>query len=245
MSDKALRLLMVWPGGGAEHEYYQFAEALEDRIKIFLACTRVGGHGDADHDVDALLETARIDWLCEAAGRSRVLAPDCVFWACTSGSFIVGKSGAHAQVEALSELMGVPAGSTSLAFVNALAELGLNSVSVLATYPEPASRAFESFLSEHGINISRLHWMDAASGWAASALDAEMVVEQAHASVTDDTQAILIPDTAMPTLHLIERLERETGLTVLSANAVTLWAAMKLAGGNIPIDGYGSLLSRA
>nr|HIA88564.1 hypothetical protein [Gammaproteobacteria bacterium] len=58
----ALRLAFIWPGGGAEQEYYQFAEATGDQIKIFLACSRVGGTGEgSDHDIEALLETARID----------------------------------------------------------------------------------------------------------------------------------------------------------------------------------------
>ena len=31
----ALRLAFVWPGGGAEQEYYQFAETTGDQVKIF------------------------------------------------------------------------------------------------------------------------------------------------------------------------------------------------------------------
>ena len=102
----ALRLGLVWPGGGAEHEYYAFAEALDDRLKIFLAPSRVGGAPGRDHDLEALADTARIDWILEAARRLLPLRPDVVLWACTSGSFILGRAHAQSQVAALADPVG-------------------------------------------------------------------------------------------------------------------------------------------
>ena len=150
----ALRLAFVWPGGGAEQEYYQFAETTGDQVKIFLACSRVGDTGEgSDHDIDALLETARIDWITDAAKRIVCMRPDTVFWACTSGSFVVGRHGAEEQVSALQKATGVPAGSTSLAFASAITQLGFRRVGVLAPYPEPAARAFVAFLKEFDIEV--------------------------------------------------------------------------------------------
>ena len=243
MSKSTKRIGFIWPGGGAEHEYFQFAEAMDDRIKVFLSCSRVGGHRDDDHDVDALLQTARIDWITEAARRLVCLKPDCVFWACTSGSFIVGRKGAEAQVEALEEATGSPAGSTSLAFVAALEKLGIKRVSVLATYPEPAARAFVSFLGEFELEVVSLNWLDAPSGWDAALLDPELVVVKTREAAVDGAQAVLVPDTAMPSLHLVERLEEVAQRPVLTANAVTMWRAIALAGGELPINGYGTLLA--
>lgn len=242
MSDAALRLGFIWPAGGAEHEYYQFAEALDDRIKIFLSCTRTGGGHDDDHDVDHLLQTAQIDWLNEAARRLVCLEPDCVFWACTSGSFIVGRAGAEAQVSALTQTTGAPAGSTSLAYAEVLRRLGIHSVSVLATYPEPATMAFVAFLEEFGVNVVKLDWLDAACGWDAALLNPEVVMQKTKDVAVKDAQAILIPDTAMPSIFLAGALESAVERPVLTANVVTLWHAMAVAGRPIPIDGFGSLL---
>ena len=243
MSDSALRLGLIWPAGGAEHEYYQFAEALDDRIKIFLSCSRVGGGHDDDHDVEHLLQTAQIDWLNEAARRLVCLRPDCVFWACTSGSFIVGREGAEAQVSALAQTTGAPAGSTSLAYAEVLRRLGIQSVSVLATYPEPATMAFVAFLEEFGVKVVKLDRLDAACGWDAALLDPEAIMQKTKDVAVDDAQAILIPDTAMPSIFLAEALEEAVKRPVLTANVVTLWHAMDIAGRSIPIDGYGSLLA--
>ena len=242
MFEPALRLGFIWPGGGAEHEYYQFAEALDDRIKVFLSCTRTGGGHDDDHEVEHLRQTARVDWITEAARRLVCLQPDCVFWACTSGSFIVGREGAETQLKALEEATGAPAGSTSLAYAEVLRRLKIRSVGVLATYPEPATMAFVAFLEEFDIQVVKLAWLDANCGWDAALLDPETVRQKTIEVAVDDAQAVLIPDTAMPSIFLAETLEQSVNRPVLTANVVTLWHAMVLAGRMIPIEGYGGLL---
>ena len=242
MSESALRLGFIWPAGGAEHEYYQFAEALDDRIKVFLSCTRTGGGNDDDHEIEHLRQTARVDWITEAARRLVCLEPDCVFWACTSGSFIVGREGAETQLKALEKATGAPAGSTSLAYVEVLRRLDTRSVGVLATYPEPATMAFVAFLEEFDIQVVKLAWLDANCGWDAALLDPEVVRQKTIEVAVNDAQAVLIPDTAMPSIFIAETLEQAVDRPVLTANVVTLWHAMVLGGRLIPIEGYGSLL---
>lgn len=237
------RLGFVWPGGGSEQDYYQFLEAAGDNVKLFMSCTRVGGTGDNDHDVDALHRTARVDWLCEAAARLKCLELDAVFWPCTSGSFILGRKHAENQVQALQELVGVPAGSTSLAFAKALLLANLNRVSVLATYPEPATKAFVEFLSEFGIEVVDLKWLDAASGWDAAIMTPEFIKEQIATVLDNDAPVVLVPDTALPSLMYVDELEQIAGRPVLTANAVTMWDAIRLMSSEFQVDGFGSLLS--
>ena len=119
----------------------------------------------------SLLRTARTEHILESARRLLTLRVDAILWACTSGSFILGRAGAEAQAQALREATGKPGTSTSLAFVAALERLGAQRVAVLATYPEPASRAFAAFLSEYGIDVADLRWLDAPSGFDAANID--------------------------------------------------------------------------
>lgn len=240
---EALRLCLVWPGGGAEHEYYAFAESTGKRIEIFLACSRVGVSPDGDHALPALAQTGSVDWILEAARRLAPLRPDVYYWACTSGSFVGGRAHALEQLAALRSLRGKPAGSTSLGFVAALRALGCRRVSVLATYPEPAARAFESFLAEFGVEVAGLESLDVASGWDAALLDPERIVQGGRRALAAGAGALLVPDTALPTLAILERMEADIGCPVLSANAVTLWDAMRLGRRRLPVPGHGSLLA--
>ena len=243
MGDRIVRLGIIWPTGGGEYEYFQYARATGETLRVYLVTSRVGGEEGKDHDIDALKQTARCDWLCEAAGRLAVLEPDVAFWACTSGSFVLGRDYAERQRDAIAEAAGVPAGSTSLAFAKVLEETGIRRVSVLATYPEPAARAFSAFLAEFGVDVAHLQWLDAPSGWHASAFDPEIVVDGVRQAAIDGADAVLVPDTALPTLSLVDRLEAAAARPVLTANAVSLWNAMALAGEGIPVPGYGSLLA--
>jgi maleate cis-trans isomerase len=153
------------------------------------------------------------------------LRVDTIVWACTSGSFILGRAGAEAQAKTLREATGKPGTSTSLAFVAALERLGTPRVAVLATYPEPASRAFAAFLSEYGVDVADLRWLDAPSGFDAANIDEQRLGAALSKVDLGRVEAVLIPDTALPSLDLVDRLEAACGRPVLTANQVTLWAA--------------------
>ena len=243
MSSQQARIGFVWPGGGAEHDFYRFVEETGDQAKLFLTCTRVGGDGDNDHDINALEQTSRLDWLVEAALRLVPLEVNCVYWPCTSGSFVRGRAHAEQQLKILSETVGAPAGSTSLAFVEALKSCGFNRVSVLSTYPEPASKALESFLGEFDIEVLSMNWLNAASGWDAALFKPEFIIDHIPDTVHPDAQVLLIPDTAMPSLFSINEFENATDIPVFTANGVTMWNAMNLAGIQLADARFGSLIS--
>jgi maleate cis-trans isomerase len=231
------RLGFIYPGGGAEPDYYRFAEA--HGFQAFLVGSRIPG-GD-DHDVAALLQTARTEYIIEAAQRLLTLRVDAVLWACTSGSFIVGRAGAEAQLRALRETTGKPVTSTSLAFIDALAALGARRAAVLATYPEPAARAFAEFLGAFGITVASLSALDAANGFDAARIGSERLRRVLDAIDLDGVDAVLVPDTALPSLDLVESLEARAGRPVLTANQVTLWAALGLVRHDVAINDFGRI----
>ena len=240
---KIMRIAMIVPSGGPEADYYGFEEAADGAVKFYFTISRVGGESGHDHDPEALRQTARIDWLLDAAVRLKPFRLDSVQWACTSGSFINGRKFAEQQAAAITKAVGVPATSTSLAFAAACKYMGLKRVGVLATYPEVVARHFVAFLGEFGIETADLRWLDAPSGWDAAKFDEMMIMTSAARLVSPNIEAILVPDTALPSLHFLERMEASLGLPVLTANAVTIWDAQQVAGWVSPVKGYGRLLA--
>ncbi len=243
MSSDKFRLGFVWPGGGAEHDFYRFLEEIGDHIRLYISCTRVGGDGENDHDISALEQTARLDWLVEACQRLIPLDVDCVYWPCTSGSFVLGRYHAEIQTSVLSTTAGVPAGSTSLAFIAALKHCGFKKVSILSTYPRPASKAFASFLKEFEIEVLRMKWLGAPSGWDAALFEPDYIIENIPSVLHEDAEALLIPDTAMPSMFSIEDFEKVAQLPTFTANGVSMWNAMKLMGANTKVPNFGSLFA--
>jgi maleate cis-trans isomerase len=56
-----------------------------------------------------------------------------------------------------------------------------------------------------------------------------------------DAEALLVPDTALHSVAWLEELEAAIGKPVLTANQVTFWEALRLAGRLEPQAGLGTL----
>jgi maleate cis-trans isomerase len=228
---RGIRLGIILPSGGTEPEYYEAVEASSPRGRLFIVISRNGGdRGTGDHAVESLLDTARIEYLEDAARRLRRIGVDTVMWACTSGSFVIGVERARVQAASIANAAHVPASSTSLAFVDALQSLRLKRVAVVAPYPKDATELFLAFVREFGIEIVSSRRLDNPSGWDSALFDQRRLVEICKATDVPSAEALVVPDTALPTLDILAELERTLHKPVLTANQVTVWKGYQLAG---------------
>ncbi|WP_207837360.1 maleate cis-trans isomerase family protein [Williamsia soli] len=229
---------ILYPGSAAEDDYPLVERILGQEVSLPVILTTVGV--DA-HEVGALLDLGSSDRLIEGAREVAAFSPDAVMWACTSGSFVFGWDGAHQQVAEISEEVGVPAASTSIAFAAACRELGLDRVAIAATYPEEVSSHFAAFLGRAGITVTELVSHDIPTAAMAGRLDHEAVLALTKSNDSPDAQAVLIPDTALHTVAWLPELEEAVGKPVLTANQVTAWYGLKLAGTTVQSDILGSV----
>jgi maleate cis-trans isomerase len=229
---------ILYPGYSAEDDY-PLAESLLGGPRLPLVHTLM--REDA-HRVDALLDIGGDDVLADGV-RSLGDSLDSVVWACTSGSFVFGWDGATAQVEALGAVAGVPASSTSFAFVDACARLGVSRVAVGATYPDDVAERFVAFLGRVGIEVLSLSAKGIITAAEVGTLPREAVLEFAAAADHADAQAVLLPDTALHTIGLLDELDARVGKPVLTANQVSIWQGLRLAGANVPRPGFGALFA--
>lgn len=230
----------LYPGFGAEDDYPYLQSLLPEGIRLRLVHTSVGV--DA-HEVDALLDVGTSERLLAGAEELRAEELDAIVWACTSGSFVFGLEGAGQQAAEVGEALGVPASSTSLAFVDAIREMGLTRVAIAATYPEDVARHFRRFLEDAGIVVASLVSHDIETAALAGRLDGDGVVELAKSNNPEEAEAVLLPDTAMHTARIIPRLESALGKPVLTANQVTLWQGLRLAGVTTVVGDLGTLFA--
>ena len=140
---------LLYPGHSAEDDYPALEARLDGAVRLPVVITTVG---EDAHRVDALLDLGRAERLAEGAARLAAATPDAVMWACTSGSFVFGPDGARDQAAGVAAAAGVPASSTSIAFVDAVQHLGVVRVAVAASYPEEVARHFVDFLTAGGID---------------------------------------------------------------------------------------------
>lgn len=231
---------LLYPGHSAEDDF-AVLESEDTRLPVVVTSV-----GEDAHRVDALLDLGGPDRLAEGARELAGHRPDAVVWACTSGSFVFGWDGAHEQVERLAETTGVPTSSTSLAFVEAVRALGLSRVAVAASYPRDVAERFVALLERGGIGVTAMGSHGIVTAAEVGTLGREQVEAiVAGADVTGGAQAVLVPDTAMHTLSWLPELEVAAGLPVLTANQVTAWHGLRLAGDTTPRPGFGALFAAA
>lgn len=240
-STKAVSVGILYPGYSAEDDYPRLEKMLGSDIRLPLVHTDLTSD---DHTPEAMKAAGDPDVLAKGARELAEEQINSIIWACTSGSFAWGWEGAEEQVRQLHEVAGVPTSSTSFAFVDAAKHLGLKKVAVAATYPEDLAVLFKTFLAKADIEVVKF----ASKGiFTASEVGSSMGREEvmAFAKANDDAnaEAVLIPDTAMHTVAWIDEIEAEIGKPILTANQVSAWQGIRLAGGNIKHQGLGKLFA--
>ncbi|OBB40412.1 maleate cis-trans isomerase [Mycobacterium sp. 852002-51961_SCH5331710] len=201
--------------------------------------------GEDAHRVDALLDLGGEGRLAEGVCQLADERPHAVMWACTSGSFVFGPEGARHQAAKVAAAAGVPASSTSIAFVDALRHLGIRRVAVAASYPPDVAEHFVRFLAADGVEVVAMGSHGIITAAEVGTIEPERVEQMVTAADHPDAEAVLVPDTAMHTLAIVDRLEAAVGKPVLTANQVTVWKGLQLAGGAPAIPGLGRLFEEA
>ncbi len=236
------RLGFLYPDHSAEDDYPRIAAMLTPPIEAVVVHTSIG---EDAHRVDALLDTGAAWRLRDGAEELRAAGVRSVIWACTSGSFVFGMTGAQEQARGVEDVVGVPASSTSLAFAAACQALGLHRVSIAATYPDDIAALFERFLADAGVATVRRGALGIITGTEVGTVEEDRVIALARAYDDPAAEAILLPDTALHTVAFLDELEAAVGKTVLTANQVTVWQGLRIAGLLRPQKGLGTLFRTA
>jgi maleate isomerase len=183
-------------------------------------------------DVEVSLELAEalndLDAIAGACRSVSIAAPGVTVYLCTSGSFVSGIAGEGALRTAMQAAGARCAVTTSGALVTALEALGARRVAVATPYDAAVTERLIAFLAEAGIaTTGSSHLGMGADIWRVSA---DTVRALARGLPLDGADAVFLSCTNLPTYDVIPSLEDEFGLPVLSANLVTMWAALRQLG---------------
>lgn len=154
--------------------------------------------------------------------------PEVVAYACSSGSFVAGATGERGLTDVMREA-GAPAAVTaSGALVQALQALELRRLAIAVPYVQSVTDRLCGFLDEHGIEVVTSVGLGlTGSIWKVSY---RQVVDIVRSADRPEAEAVFVACTNLPTYDLIAGLEAELGKPVLTANQVTIWAALRAMG---------------
>ncbi|WP_063732599.1 hypothetical protein [Streptomyces sp. RTd22] len=196
--------------------------------------------------VEVSLDLARLvsehETLQDAVRALSAVAPEVAAYACTSGSFVGGVAGERAMCAAMTQAGELPSLTTSGALLEALREIGARRVAVVTPYTRSVTDSLEDYLGEAGITVTGRAYLGLTRHiWKVPYRD---VVDMAREAVVGSPDALFISCTNLPTYDVIPQLEAELRMPVLSANQVTVWAALREIGAQA-VGPYQALLDPA
>lgn len=202
---------------------------------------------DGEVSAAALGRMVDSDRLEEASRELADGGAEVVAFACTTGSLIRGAGFDRQLVARMENASGVRATTTSTALLAALEALGARRVAVATPYVDELNDLEVRFLGAAGFEVTALRGLGIASDPEIARVPYARTRELVHAAVAADGEpdAVFISCTNLPTLALLEQLERELGRPVVSSVAVTIWHTLRLAGVEPSTNGMGSLLGGA
>lgn len=191
---------------------------------ITLHCTRTP-FVDEPVGIELAEEVGSDEDVLAAARNLQAVRPELIAYACTSGSFIHGIAGARRISETMVQGGAPRAVNTSEALLAAVEVMGIRNLAVATPYVQELTDLLARFLQEAGC---------AVTGQSSLGLEGNIwqvpystTVELIRAADTADAEAIFVSCTNLPTYDIIAPLEQELGKPVLSANQVTMWAALR------------------
>ena len=193
----------------------------------------------------ALDEMVASDRLEEAARELADGGASVISFACTTGSLVRGPGFDRELVRRIEHATGVRASTTSTALVAALEALGARTVAVATPYVDALNALERRFLEAHGFEVAALRGLGIGTDPEITRVPYARTRDLVREAVAEagEPDVVFISCTGLPTLALLDELERELRRPVISSNAVTLWHAMRLAGVEPSAAGVGSLLA--
>ncbi len=163
----------------------------------------------------------------ESAKLLRDAGVELILYGCTSGSFIGGKD-YEKEIEAkIEDEVRVPVISTSTAVIEALKILDAHSVLVVTPYTDEINKREKEFLEANEFEVLDIRGLGIADNLMIGKLEPYEAYRLAKASFIEEADAIFISCTNLRTFEIIEGLEEDLGVPVVTSNQASLWLALR------------------
>jgi maleate cis-trans isomerase len=169
----------------------------------------------------------------ESAERLLAMAePEAMIFACSSASFYKGP-GWDKKVAARVRKGGkVPATTTATAIADGLKALGARRTVLVTPYPDATNRAEIAFLRGNGIDVADYSTFDCRLSTDVPRVTPAEIRRRVLEGMkkVPDCDAVIVTCTNLRAMQIAEDLEQEVGRPVVTSNAASLWALLRLAG---------------
>jgi maleate isomerase len=178
-----------------------------------------------------------------AARQLVTTSPDVAVYMCTAGSFKDGQDGNQAIKDRLAELVpGARVMTTSEAIVRGIKTFGMRRVVMTTPYDEDLTHREVEFLAHHGVTVTDFDFRDIDENLDRGDLPASEWLKYAGALDYSGADGFFLSCGNIQALDIVDTLEARSGLPVVTSVQATIWMALRLAGIDDRIPGFGALL---
>ncbi len=206
------------------------------RLDSSSSSSAPGAHGGMEDRTQAYLDS-----LPAVAPTLGAVSPAVVVLAFTAASYSHGFAREQVLADRIASLTGSRALTAAQAIFAALQHLGVKKLALGTPYPESISALGRAYWEAAGLKVvgyARLAGVE--NIYDESEERAYRLARQAD---VPDADAVLLSGTGLPTVGVLEVLERDLGKPVISSNQASLWRALRMAGVREPVAGFGRLLT--
>ena len=179
----------------------------------------------------------------ESAGLLAMVKPDVIMFTHTATSYTLGPQKEAELLARLSDQCGTIVETAFASVLAALRALGVRKIALGTPYGEETTAKGKALLEQHGFAVVSHGRLDNVSNIYDET--PERAYRLGRAIDKDDVEAVFLSGTGMPTIPILDTLERDLGKPAISAASAMMWRALALAGVRAPIAGYGRLLAAA
>lgn len=183
------------------------------------------------------------DQLEEAAKMYRKKPHDVVLFGCTSGSCIRGYGFDKECIDRIERACGWPGLTTSTAVLEAFKALGLNKTVVMTPYPDATNEAEKKFLEDNGIEVTSITGIGFNRVNGVSNPTKEFLYRNAKKLKLEGAEVFFLSCMGLATLELVEILEEDLGMPVITSHQASLWACLRHCRVNDKLPGLGKLFT--
>jgi len=182
-----------------------------------------------------------VDALPHVVPALAAVRPNVIVVAHTALSYAMGFANEPSLIERLTELAGCPGITASRAILAALAHLGVRRIALAVPYAASIEALGATYWKAAGLDVvahTRLQGVDNIYDETET-----RAYELGRFADQPGAEALLISGTGLPTAGIIQRLEDELGKPVVTGQSAALWQALRVAGVETRVKGYGRLLA--
>jgi maleate isomerase len=214
----------------------EFYSALPDGVTAYETRMRVEG----DLTFEALRKMT--DDAEAAAELLRQTGVDFICYCCMASSIVKGWDWERRLLARFAGKAKKGVASANSALKEALMRLGAKRLALVTPYPESLNALLPEFFAADGFEVTTIAGPHIQEVSAVRGLSPDSIYRTARALALKEADTLCLLATDMQTFPIIDALECDLGLPVLTSNQALLWASLRALGIDAPVEGVGKLL---